>query len=265
MNITDLFCFAHKKAVCQGCICPEHTTCHIGTYVAWLQDPDYEPPVCHICKDPITPDNVLRLTCLHMFHPECIDVHCASFPPNTAQAGFTCPTCQKSIMPPPGSSSPLAQTLLKHLDQAPWMQATKPKVDGQTDHIVVEVGDLAAIQQELEEDAFLSRRLLGPEPPSNPGSRDVAIDISKGDGGFVTSRKPANIRGGGPLDMASAPDTFDVDDDKYGKHPIGQLWKALATPEAKKSSLPPPAAAPKKPPRGIRITMRTLLFLFAIF
>jgi len=26
MNITDLFCFVHKKAVCQGCICPEHKT-----------------------------------------------------------------------------------------------------------------------------------------------------------------------------------------------------------------------------------------------
>lgn len=24
MNITDLFCFVHKKAVCQGCVCPEH-------------------------------------------------------------------------------------------------------------------------------------------------------------------------------------------------------------------------------------------------
>lgn len=38
------------------------------------------------------------------------------------------PMFQKSIIPPPGSSSPLAQTLLKHLEHAPWLEATKPKV-----------------------------------------------------------------------------------------------------------------------------------------
>ena len=38
--------------------------CVIGTYVEWLQDPDYEPPVCSICKDEVHEDNVLRLMCL---------------------------------------------------------------------------------------------------------------------------------------------------------------------------------------------------------
>jgi hypothetical protein len=268
MNITDLFCFVHKKAVCQGCICPEHKTCPIDTYVAWLQDPEYEPPVCHICKDPVTPDNVLRLTCLHMFHPECIDVHCASFPPNTAQAGFTCPTCQKPIIPPPGSSSPLAQTLLKHLDNAPWLDTIKPKADGHRDHVVMELGDMSAIQHELDEDSYLARRLgLGPEPPSNPGSQDLAsfdIGSNKAGGSLegITSRK-APLRG--PLDSGGPADpSYDVDDNKYEKHSIGQLWKNLSTPETKKMSLPPPSTAPKKPPRRMRITMRKILFLFAI-
>ncbi|KAL6043851.1 Zinc finger protein-like 1, variant 2 [Balamuthia mandrillaris] len=121
-TITDLYCFVHKKAVCEHCVFPEHKVCVVGTYVEWLQDPDYEPPTCAVCKEELTEDNVLRLLCLDMFHPECIDVHAASFPPNTAQAGFTCPSCPKGIIPSSSAdlSSPLAQQLLRHLNNAPW-------------------------------------------------------------------------------------------------------------------------------------------------
>lgn len=99
-------------------------------------------------------------------------------------------------------------------------------MEGQRD-VVVELGDLSAIQQELEEDAFLSRKLLGPEPPSNPGSRDVAIDIPKGSLEGITARK---AMGRGPLDSGGqSPDAYDVDENKYEKHPIGQLWKNLST------------------------------------
>jgi len=265
LNITDLYCFVHKKPVCQGCIYPDHKTCPVATYVSWLQDPEYEPPACQICKDAITPDNVLRLTCLDMFHPECIDVHCASLPPTTVQSGFTCPTCQTPIVPPPGASSPLAQALLKHLEHAPWMESSsyphRANGRGGGGGVVLDVDDLSAIRHELDEDAFLSRRLLGPEPPSNPGSHDVTIDILKSGAEGITSRK-ALLRG--PLDGELPEGHYDVDDNKYEKHSISQLWKNLATPEMKKTSLPSPATAPKKAPRRIRLTMKNALFLFAL-
>lgn len=148
----------------------------------------------------------------------------------------------------------------------------------------MELGDLSAIQQELDEDSFLSRRLLGPEPPSNPGSRDVVIDIPKGSLEGITSRKGVGLRPG----EGDPPETYDVDENKYEKHPIDQLWKnftsyisrspsspghAVVTrltfitysePKKAGSLTPASSAIPKKAPRRMRITMRKLLFLFAI-
>jgi hypothetical protein len=93
----------------------------------------------------------------------------------------------------------------------------------------MELGDMAAIQRELDEDAYLSRRLgLGPEPPSNPGSQDMAFDAGSKATSLegITSRK-APVRGG--LDGGSSELPYDVDDNKYDKHPIGQLWKNITT------------------------------------
>ena len=92
---------------------------------------------------------------------------------------------------------------------------------------------MSAIQHELDEDSYLARRLgLGPEPPSNPGSQDLAgfdVGSNKAGGSLegITSRK-APLRG--PLDGGGPADpSYDVDDNKYEKHSIGQLWKNLST------------------------------------
>jgi len=116
---TDLFCFVHKKAVCETCICSEHQTCVVKTYVDWLTDSEYDPPACGICKGELTEDNVLRLTCYDMFHPECLDVQAATLPPHTAKAGYLCSVCSKPIFPPDGEN-PIAFKLNQHLEKASW-------------------------------------------------------------------------------------------------------------------------------------------------
>jgi len=65
--------------------------------------------------------NVIRLTCLDMFHPECVDVYAGSLPVHTALAGYVCPTCAKPIFPP-DDTGPLAKQLHEHLSQARWAQ-----------------------------------------------------------------------------------------------------------------------------------------------
>lgn len=117
---TDLFCFVHKKAVCESCLIEDHTTCFVRTYVDWLTDSDYDHPACGICKGELIEDKVVRLTCLHTFHPECLDVHASSLPPHTAKAGYLCPICSKCIFPAEIESNPLVKHVQNYLSKAHW-------------------------------------------------------------------------------------------------------------------------------------------------
>lgn len=117
---TDLFCFVHKKAVCETCICTEHQTCIVKTYVDWLTDSDYDDPTCGICKGELSGDGVLRLQCLDMFHPECLDFHASSLPPHTAKAGYICPVCTKPLFPTGDNENPIVFKLNQYLSKAPW-------------------------------------------------------------------------------------------------------------------------------------------------
>eukprot|EP01088_Endostelium_zonatum_P017048 TRINITY_DN4855_c0_g2_i1.p1 TRINITY_DN4855_c0_g2~~TRINITY_DN4855_c0_g2_i1.p1 ORF type:complete len:263 (+),score=37.45 TRINITY_DN4855_c0_g2_i1:164-952(+) len=131
-KITDLYCFNHKKAVCENCIATDHKTCTVGSYVKWLQDPDFDASVCEMCKEELTPDHVIRLMCLHMLHPECLDMHASSFPPNTAKAGYVCPVpdCKTPLVPTNPNSSTLSQILYNHIEHSSWFESkSQPLMD----------------------------------------------------------------------------------------------------------------------------------------
>jgi len=133
---TDLFCFVHKKAVCETCICSDHQVCVVGSYFEWLSEPEYETPVCGICKGDLNSDNMVRFLCLDMFHPECIDVYASSLPVTTAQAGYTCPTCDKPMLPPQNNTSTLAQQVRKAFAQSSWanrVMGSSPEPNGTPD------------------------------------------------------------------------------------------------------------------------------------
>lgn len=195
----------------------------------WLQDPEYEPASCSICKDPITDDNVLRLMCLHLFHPECIDVHAASFPPNTAQAGFTCPTCTKPIIPPAGATSPLARLLQQHLQTAPWLHPAEQVVPNDSPR--------------LDKTRKFSRE--------NDVQDDVVIDIPEG----IAARKSLKAASSSKSIDIESNEPFDDDDDKYRKHSVNQILGLLSKEE------PAPG---KKKVASFRLTSRRVLILFGL-
>jgi len=229
-NITDLYCFVHKKAVCQACICPDHQVCVIGTYVEWLQDPDYEPPLCSICKDPVHEDNVLRLMCLHLFHPECIDVHASSFPPNTAQAGFTCPNCSRAIIPPANATSPLARLILEHVKNAPWLHPVEKIPSSETKAVG-----------------------RGHHPTSENSSQEITIDIPGGEG--IAPRKSIKTPKMPDIENNGS-NSFDDDDDKYRKPHLSHLLDGLIPKEE--------TAGKKQRSNAFRITPRKVLIIFAL-
>jgi len=126
---TELFCFVHKKAVCDQCITTDHQVCVVKSYIEWLTDPEFEAPSCGICKGELVEGSMVRLLCLDMFHPECLDVYANSLPPNTAQAGYVCPTCTKPMLPPANNSGPIAQLIRAAFANSPWASLILPPSD----------------------------------------------------------------------------------------------------------------------------------------
>ncbi|KXS20112.1 hypothetical protein M427DRAFT_52370 [Gonapodya prolifera JEL478] len=126
-RVTNLFCFEHRKNVCEHCIVADHNRCVVRSYLAWLQDSDYE-PACLICKQPLDDGgDLVRLACLDLFHAACIDDMCAALPDTTAPAGYACPACNSPIIPPDASTSPIAEALRKRFENAEWARHVLPR------------------------------------------------------------------------------------------------------------------------------------------
>ncbi|KAM0951477.1 putative transcription factor C2H2 family [Dioscorea sansibarensis] len=102
---TRLYCFVHKVPVCGECICyPEHQICVVRKYSDWVVDGEYDwPTTCSLCNVTFEDGNngqTTRLGCLHLMHTECLVSHIRSFLPQTAPAGYMCPSCSSPIWPP---------------------------------------------------------------------------------------------------------------------------------------------------------------------
>ncbi|KAG0463544.1 hypothetical protein HPP92_019613 [Vanilla planifolia] len=100
---TRIYCFVHKVPVCGECICfPEHQICVVQKYSDWVVNGDYDwPPTCPGCQARLeTGSETTRLGCLDVMHTNCLVSHIQSFPPQTAQAGYVCPSCSSPIWPP---------------------------------------------------------------------------------------------------------------------------------------------------------------------
>uniref|UniRef100_A0A915IQ92 Zinc finger protein-like 1 homolog n=1 Tax=Romanomermis culicivorax TaxID=13658 RepID=A0A915IQ92_ROMCU len=120
-KVTNLFCFEHRVNVCEFCLNEEHSKCIVQSYLSWLSDSDYDAN-CLFCSNPLNDpsDQCIRLPCLHLFHFECFNQWAEKFPPYTAPAGFTCPSCKEPLFPKPNSSSPIDLTLRNKLQEAEW-------------------------------------------------------------------------------------------------------------------------------------------------
>ncbi|KAF6135711.1 hypothetical protein GIB67_028282 [Kingdonia uniflora] len=76
----------------------------VRTYSEWVIDGEYDwPPACSLCHTVLEDGSDMqatRLGCLDVLHTSCLVSHLQSFPPHTAPAGYTCPSCSTSIWPP---------------------------------------------------------------------------------------------------------------------------------------------------------------------
>ncbi|KAH3763347.1 hypothetical protein Pelo_4823 [Pelomyxa schiedti] len=137
VNKTNLQCASHGKSVCEACLIPgqqqqqtgtsttvspvDHFTCKVVPFKEWLANPEALRSAgvglkCTVC-DQVLGDPLLtiRLSCLDVFHIECIERFCSSLPLTTARAGFACPTCNKPLLPKCDNPGPLLSNVLKVL------------------------------------------------------------------------------------------------------------------------------------------------------
>uniref|UniRef100_A0A914VJ79 Zinc finger protein-like 1 homolog n=1 Tax=Plectus sambesii TaxID=2011161 RepID=A0A914VJ79_9BILA len=64
-KVTNLFCFEHRVNVCEHCLVEKHETCVVQSYLAWLQDSDFDAS-CPLCSQPLSNAEVVRLQCYRM-------------------------------------------------------------------------------------------------------------------------------------------------------------------------------------------------------
>ncbi|GAB1599678.1 zinc finger protein-like 1 [Argonauta hians] len=124
-KVTNLFCFEHRVNVCEHCLVANHPRCIVQSYLQWLQDSDYN-PLCTLCNRGLAEDESMecvRLVCYDVFHWECLNQYALKMPPNTAPAGYTCPTCKHGLFPPNNLMSPVAESLREKLKTVNWARA----------------------------------------------------------------------------------------------------------------------------------------------
>ena len=119
-QVTNLFCFEHRKNVCLNCL-EDHPKCCVKSYLSWLQDSDYSLD-CTVCSLPLSQKECLRLECLDVFHLDCIK----------ANNYRKCPLCNALIQK---TGSVVGKRLMEQFKNEPWFhsnndeQFIKPRVE----------------------------------------------------------------------------------------------------------------------------------------
>jgi hypothetical protein len=117
-NVTNLFCFEHRKNVCEICLLESHPECSVKSYLSWLQDSDYHTN-CILCEMPLTGHSI-RLKCLDLFHTACLDDYAKKLPKTTTLLGYTCPGCKDEFIPSRNDNSLISIQIRQKLKDFKW-------------------------------------------------------------------------------------------------------------------------------------------------
>jgi hypothetical protein len=260
---TDLFCFNHKKPVCESCILEGHKLCHIRTYKDWLQDNEFPPPTCGLCKKHLEEseaDDVIRFLCLDMFHMKCIDDYGAKMPNNTALAGFGCPTCSTPLVPASVEPSPLVSDIISRLSNFTWINTMLPQLPSAPSSVngtPVKFNDFvpAEGQSPYKPTSHSATPNIKPNTKHFNEMKDGSGPIDP-IGVSVASRKH-NQPSASVVDPESGmPEGQDDDEDKYRKKSVWRMFEAMGLVER--------ATVNGQRTRELRLSKSRLLLLFVL-
>lgn len=210
-KVTNQFCFEHKVNVCEHCMTSNHQKCIVGPYLQWLEDSSYQ-SICTLCQQNLLPQECVRLLCFHIFHLNCMNQYANELPSNTAPAGYTCPTCHKSLFPSNTASSPVALKLQSTLSDVSWAR--------------IGLGMPLIDSNQPNEDTLHSNAMNTHSVPQvvhhNPISNSSSVPIPLNNiANYITSNNDSNFGNTSARnksydsDHDSRKSLLDIDDDKY--------------------------------------------------
>ncbi|TPX67498.1 hypothetical protein SpCBS45565_g03769 [Spizellomyces sp. 'palustris'] len=195
-NVTNLFCFPHRKNVCEKCMLTEHPRCVVRPYLTWLQNSDFSTN-CDICKRGLEEGSVVRLPCLDVFHVDCLRNY-------SGQGAGQCPSCAASSLPNDTKWSLVAEHFIKTFEDG-WGQTT------QQEHVIPTPSN-PTLSITIGDSSLDRAHLPSPRTPVSGKSNhtnSIPLNTIK-----QPSRKP------------SYRDIRDGDADKYGRHNAAGGWRS---------------------------------------
>lgn len=98
---TTLFCYSHRRNVCEQCILSDHPQCSVNTYIQWLKNPRFVLS-CPFCSESVAESTtsqveLVRLACLDIAHSKCVVDFLRSFSQSDQKELF-CPRCNSMDM-----------------------------------------------------------------------------------------------------------------------------------------------------------------------
>lgn len=242
-KVTTLFCFEHRVNVCEHCLVANHAKCIVQSYLQWLQDSDYNPN-CPLCNTLLSSKETTRLVCYDLFHWSCLNELASQLPPNTAPAGYQCPSCQGPIFPPANLVSPVVSALREKLATVNWartglglplIEEVGP-LEELSSHDVTDYRDWSVVNSSSDhavedlERPSQTGYLYGSMPPvaaqhsvTGGTSQDHTVIIGNtGDDSVSINAASVPRKVYDTRDVAKSQDTmvdFDFDDDKYRRRP----------------------------------------------
>eukprot|EP00002_Diphylleia_rotans_P033009 TRINITY_DN6989_c0_g1_i1.p1 TRINITY_DN6989_c0_g1~~TRINITY_DN6989_c0_g1_i1.p1 ORF type:complete len:265 (-),score=36.45 TRINITY_DN6989_c0_g1_i1:183-977(-) len=218
-RISQWQCFVHRKVVCENCVVSDHQNCVVRQYVDWLKDSDYPwPHPCQICKLPIESAASVRLSCMHVFHTQCLDQYCMDLPIYTAPAGYSCPTCQVPIRPAVVGETGLHNKLTNYIRLSSWAKRLEPQSETlaapRLNPILSPEERLSpqAQQQRVFDETFSSRSEAAHSQGGLTNSSMIHSEELISTSSSIAPRKQTSSRASYPADN---------DDDKYNKEVRG--------------------------------------------
>lgn len=193
-------------------------------YFQWLEDSNYN-SVCTLCQHSLASEDCIRLLCFHIFHWNCLNNFANGLPANTAPSGYTCPDCNKPIIPPADLSTPLSRHLKSLLSSVSWSRPGLglPFIETSSNY-----------QESLNQStSFVNSKEKNIHIVHDKNSKSSYIPLDVGrvndyfncdDSKFANSRKfhemsNHNLNISGPI--------VDIDDDKYRRKSAKELISRL--------------------------------------
>jgi hypothetical protein len=182
-GLSSLFCYEHKRNVCESCLTTDgptelksksvtnfqsHQCCYVRPYLSWLSDETFVNG-CRSCGQEIELGQQIRLPCYDIYHINCLVKLLKQMYGSASWSELKCPDCKSLLY---GGTGPIArqvQTKLANLE-TPWKKELSNMLFEQNEIPKPTLQSNSPITSKVE-----PKIVLGPIQPKNSNYTAVPI------------------------------------------------------------------------------------------